>query len=112
VAFLDEGGFVAWEAETRGTLTTHPLAVGGTREALYLNGDASGGSIHAELLDADGEVIPGFSRQESVPISGRGSQLLIRWKGKPGLGDAVLQPFRLKLYLERARVYGLGCTRP
>ena len=67
VALLDEGGFVAWEAETRGTLTTHPLAVGGKREALYVNGDASGGSIRAELLNVDGEVIPGFSRQESVP---------------------------------------------
>ena len=111
VAFLDRGGFVAWEAEARGTLTTHPLAVGGSRETLYVNGDASGGSIRAELLDTDGEVIPGFSRQESLPISGRGPRLLVRWKGKPDLVDAVLRPFRLKLYLERARVYGIGCAR-
>ncbi len=112
VAFLDQGGFVAWEAATRGTLTTHPLAVGGSRETLYVSGDASGGSIRAELLDADGKVIPGFSRQESVPISGKGPRLLLRWKGRPSLGDAVLKPFRLKLYLERARVYGIGCSRP
>ena len=112
VAFLDQGGFVAWEAATRGTLTTHPLAVGGNRETLYVNGDAAGGSIRAELLDSDGEVVRGYSRQESVPIIGKGSKLLVRWREKPSLGDAVLKPFRLKLYLERARVYGLGSTRP
>ncbi len=112
VAFLDEGGFVAWEAETQGTLTTRPLGVVGKRSTFYLMSDASGGSIRSELLNPDGEVIPGFSKGASIPITAKGSKLLVQWEGKPALGDAALQPLRLKLYLDRARVYGIGSARP
>src|SRR5678816_2043366 len=59
VAFLRQGGFVGRRAAGEGTLTTHLLRVNSPRSVFYLDADARGGSIRAELIDAAGQVVPG-----------------------------------------------------
>ena len=53
----------------QGEFTTHPLVLEGSR--LVLNAHTlAGGSIRAELQDAEGNVFPGLSLGDSVPFSG------------------------------------------
>ena len=106
VAFLHEGGFVGRRAKGRGTLTTHPLRVADARRGLTLNADAAGGSIRAELLTTDGSVIPGFSRAEFRVITGKGADLPLEWEGKEVRSALMKGDVRLRLYLDKATVYG------
>ena len=108
VAFLPEGAFAGWRADTEGILVTHLLARESGTEPFYLNADAEGGAIEAELIDAAGKVVPGFSRHDARPITGKGSELRIFWKGKL----TRMGPVRLKLYLRHATVYGFRARRP
>jgi hypothetical protein len=107
VAFLPEGGFAGWRADEEGTLVTRPLVRELGTEDFFLNADASGGSIQAELLDSSGTVLKDFSRQDCKPITTKGSELRITWKGRP----ERVGPVRLKLYITRATVYGFKCKR-
>lgn len=106
VAFLHEGGFVGRRAEGRGTLTTHPLRVADARRGLTLNADAANGSIHAELLTPDGEVIPGFSRDDFEVLTAKGADLPLKWNGQEVRAAPMKGNVRLRLYLDRATVYG------
>ena len=114
VAFFDRGGFVGRRAIEGGYLITHPLRVSDDRSRFSLLADVSpGGSITAELLDADGAVIDGFSRQDAEPIEGKGDALEIVWRGAGELSRHLRErAVRLKLYLEQATVYGLRARRP
>ncbi len=114
VALLDRGGFVGRRAEEPGYLITHPLRVSDDRSRFYLLADVSpGGSIVAELLDEDGVVIDGFSREDADAIEGEGDALEICWRGEEDLKKQMREgAVRLKLYLEKATVYGFRVRRP
>ena len=112
IALLDESGFVGWHAEGEGKLITHPLRVRDDHSVFYLNAHAGGGVIQAELLDEEGRVLPGFSRQECKAITGAGSELPLVWSGQEALKAHLRSgPVRLKLYLRKATAYGFSCRR-
>ena len=57
------------------------------------------------------EFFSGFSRADCEPITTAGSKIRVKWAG-----DAELENYlragtvRLKLYLEKATVYGFHCV--
>ena len=113
VAFLRQGGFVGRRAVGEGTLTTHLLRVNSARSVFYLDADARGGAIRAELIDAAGQVVPGFSRTDSAEVAGDGTRQLLRWRETASLTDVIRKgPVRLKLYLRAATVYGFEAGSP
>ena len=113
VALLDQGAFLGWKAESEGTLLTHRLRVRSDSSLFHLNADAEEGSIQAELLDDSGQVLKGFSRDDCETITGVGHELTVRWKGQNDLKDHLRRgTVRLKLYLNKATVYGFKCLRP
>jgi hypothetical protein len=107
VALMQEGAFVGWRAGPAGSLTTPLLHTEHPSDAFFLNADAAGGSIEAELCDAAGSPLRGFSRSEAVPVRSAGPSLPLRWKASPARIGAV----RLKLHLREATVYGFQCRR-
>ena len=112
VALLDQGAFLGWRADSEGTLLTHRLRVRDDRSLFQLSADARNGKIHAELLDDSGQVLEGFSRDDCEPITGSGDKLTVRWKGQEDLKEHLRRgTVRLKLYLEKATVYGFKCRR-
>ena len=114
VAFLPEFSFVGLRAAGEGTIVTQPLRLfyDDNDRAICLIADAAGGSIQAEVLDAKGGVISGFSRELSRPVTGKGSLLALEWNTKTPPNQAFRKgPIRLKLYLNKATVYGLGARR-
>jgi hypothetical protein len=51
--------------------------------ALYVNANASRGSLRVEVLDTSGAIIPGYSRAECLPVDGDGVRLQVRWEKQP-----------------------------
>lgn len=62
-----------------GAITTKPIVFDGNR--LVINADAEGGSLEVELLDADGEPLPGFERDRSRVFSGDSVSHEVTWDG-------------------------------
>ncbi len=110
--------FVSREAsgETAGTLRTVPLHVrAGKGSQFVLNADASKGKIRVRVLDAKGDVIPGFSYDDCAPVAGDGLALPVGWKikvgddMKPGLIDLTRlhdQTVRLEFEITNAKLFG------
>ena len=87
----------------QGEFTTHPLVLDGSR--LVLNAHTlAGGSIRAELQDAEGNVFPDLSLEDSVPFSGDEVGAELCWK-ESGLEEAFRRVVRIRVVLDRARLY-------
>tara|TARA_B110000037_G_scaffold148532_1_gene167779 strand:+ start:639 stop:1337 length:699 start_codon:yes stop_codon:yes gene_type:complete len=87
-----------------GTITTKPFVLeGGT---LQVNVDAGDGRFYAEILDAEGNPIPGFTVNEAR-IFGGVDQLRLEpwWKGQKDLSTLEGKTIRLKFYLLNAKLY-------
>jgi hypothetical protein len=87
-----------------GTITTKSFVLEG--ETLQVNVDAGDGRFYAEILDADGNPIPGFTVNEAR-IFGGVDQLRLEpwWKGQKDLTSLKGKTIRLKFYLNNAKLY-------
>ena len=113
LATYQQGAFAGWRARTEGTLTTR-LLLGKDREpGLLLNAEAEGGEIRAELLDAEGRPILGYTREDCRPLTGNGHQQEVVWEGRENLAPVVAQgAFSIRLYLKQATIYGFRVISP
>ncbi len=84
------------------TLTTRPLRFSGRH--LFINAQADG-DIRVEVLDEGGRVIPAFAADRSLPVTGDGTRVPVRWAGGASLADVAGQPVRFRFTLTRARLY-------
>jgi hypothetical protein len=93
-----------------GTPIIRPVQVCYIQDLLYLNAEAAGGSVHAELLDGEGRVIPGFSPSKSRPLGADDAMQLLACDKDPD-GEEVFKrgALRVILYLQHATVYGIRC---
>jgi hypothetical protein len=67
------------------------------------------GSVTAELLGADGSVLPGFERSSCVPLYGDHASTALAWRGAP---RAAAGELRVRFFLLRARLYGFTVLPP
>ncbi len=86
-----------------GEVVSKPVVVLGAR--LGVNLRAPGGELRAELRDAGGKPIPGFTFSDSVPVTGDGLALPVRWRGGAGLGRISGTPVCLAFRLRNAALY-------
>ncbi len=88
-----------------GVMTTKPIRCPGGDLALNYSTSAAGQAC-VEVLDVRGQVIPGFSREECVPMIGDEIEGTVRWKEKT---PASLngQTIRLRFHLQDADLYAL-----
>jgi len=70
---------------------------------LEVNADATGGRVTVEVLDAEGQVQPGLSSAQCVPILDDGLGHPVRWKGRDP--PRIQQPFRLRILLKNAKLF-------
>lgn len=86
-----------------GQVTLKPLDFSSCA-GITLNADASAGEIRVELLDAGGYRLPGFTRDDSVPIAGDSLRHPVRWTARGGLprGEAML-----RIHLKRAELFAV-----
>ena len=96
-------GFVSVRAgREEGLLTTWPLRFDGGE--LWINADASRGSLQVEVLDLFGKPVPGFSREDCRVLREDQVRWRIQWSGGPSL-QSLAQPIRLRFILKSADLY-------
>ncbi|WP_157553247.1 hypothetical protein [Jiangella gansuensis] len=97
-------GWVSMRAGSQiGTLTTKELSVSG--DSLYVNAElAAGGSLRAEILDAHGDPIPGFTVAESNPVTGDQLKAELTWDGADfaAIGNQLI---KIRFHLSDGHLY-------
>lgn len=107
LATLRRDGFVSMRAaKQEGVLLTEKVSFDG--RYLFVNCDVKRkkGRLLVEILDADGQVIPGYSRNECLGMRQTDStKQRIMWKNKKDVSDLVGRSVRFKFYLSDGDLY-------
>ena len=104
LAVLRRDGFASMDAgSAEGTLTTRPLRFGGKH--LFVNVDADGGQLRAEVLDHQDRVIEPFSRNNCPPISADETRVAVRWNGADDLSALSGKPVKFRFILRGGSLY-------
>lgn len=101
LAKLRRDGFASMEGT--GELLTKPLHFSG--EYLFVNADAHDGSVSAELVDKEGNVVEGFSAADSRLASFDSTKRRIVWKNRDRLDVRKFSGHRLRFKVENAALY-------
>ncbi|UCD30021.1 MAG: hypothetical protein JSV03_05975 [Planctomycetota bacterium] len=103
LATLRKDGFASLDAgSTIGTVTTKRLT--GTGGPLHVNYDATGGWLKVEVLDEDGNVLPGYSESECDLLQGDSVDQVVTWGVQTEL-PAGTEPLRLQFVMQDASIY-------
>lgn len=96
-------GFVSMDARETlgGALLTKPFTA--SRSRLFVNANASGGSIRAEVLDSEGQPIPGLTSGECIPVAADRVEQEIRWNS--GAHIPTDRPVKIRFLLYKASLY-------
>ena len=99
-------------------MTTVPPSV--DPNALWINADATGGSLQVEIVDPFDRVVPGFGKDDCIPFSANETEYRVKWKSDPqstdgtnagGLEEKMASQarggFKVKVYLDHARLFAL-----
>ena len=89
-----------------GQITFKALDLQGRTE-LYVNANASGGAVCAEILDEDGYRVPGFDKVSCVPLNKKdATRYRFSWKEKK-LAELPPGPHHIRLHLQSSTVYAI-----
>ena len=102
-------GFASVSASYEGgQLTTKLLRAGG--DGLSLNLKADYGQVFVECLDEESRVIPGYGKEDCVPVQVDAVAAPVRWQSQPNLGSLRERSFKLRFHLHNARLYSYCCV--
>ncbi|MGH7867358.1 MAG: hypothetical protein ACREP9_06905, partial [Candidatus Dormibacteraceae bacterium] len=104
LATLRRDGFYSMDAGAEeATLTTRPVQFAGTH--MFVNVDDPDGQLLVEVLDAQGNVIAPFSKDNSVPIRINSTLEGVQWKGADLSQLASIPVKKFKFYLTNGSLY-------
>lgn len=109
LATLRLDGFASLRPESKtGSFTTRPLKVDGDR--LQINARCGGtGWVKAELLDAAGRPLPGFSMDDCKVFTGDDIRHTVKWRDNAGVAGHT-DPIRLRFALSSADLFAFQFT--
>jgi hypothetical protein len=88
-----------------GQVTLKPIDLTGVR-SLELNADAADGEVRAEILDAAGRRVRGFSREDALAFTGDSLRHALDWQGR-SITNLPSGSYMLRLHLHNATAYAL-----
>lgn len=100
LATLRRDGFASMTGS--GELTTNKLQFDG--KYFFVNAKITG-SLKVELLDENGEVISGFSKDDCNPITGDSTKKLVTWSSNQSLDSIQGKNIIVKFYLDGGDLY-------
>ena len=93
-----------------GCVTTNPFIFDGS--ALLLNAKANFfASVRVEALDQQGHPIPGYTLEESVPMTEDRVDYVVRWNNRKDISKLSGRPIKLRFYLTNSRLYSYQIRR-
>jgi hypothetical protein len=90
--------------DREGTLTTKPM-IFETGNKLVINASATRGSVAVEIVDEDGDPLPGFRKADCVAFDDDAIRHTVLWGGEPDLSQLVGRALRLRFHLKNAKLY-------
>jgi hypothetical protein len=93
----------------RGTLVTRPVRFGGRH--LFVNLDAPEGELRVEVLDRDGQVLPGYEAARCVPVRGNSTCAGVTWQNGADLAAVTDRIVRFRFQLTRGSLYAFWVSR-
>jgi len=103
LATLRKDGFASLDAgATTGTLTTKRLI--GAAGPLHVNYTTAGGWLKVEVLDENGNIVPGYSQADCTALLAGGVDQIVTWGPRTEL-PAGITPLRLRFLLQNASLY-------
>ncbi len=106
LAKLRRDGFASMDGT--GTLLTENITFSG--KYLYVNANAEGGSVKAEILDENGNVIPGYSVNDCVAVTKDTTKTQISFGEGKDLSAFAGHSVKIRFYLENAKLYSFWVT--
>lgn len=104
LATLRRDGFASLDAQAGGAeVVTRPLVNFGRH--LFVNVDAAGGELRAEVIGPDGRPLAGFELGSCRPITTDATRAAIAWAGEPALPEGIGGPIRLRFAYRSARLF-------
>lgn len=104
---LRTDGFASMRAPySGGEFLTRVLRFSGRALTLNLSTSAAG-SLRAELRDASGTPLPGYSLADCDEIAGDSIERTVTWKGSPDLSRLTGKPVRVRFAMRDADLYSL-----
>jgi len=107
---LRKDGFASLDGgDNPGEVTTKLLK--GLHGKLHVNCEAAAGLLQVQVLDANGEVVPGYRRMDCNEPRGNGVDQIVTWAEHDELpgGDA---PLRLRFLLKNVSLYSFRTDGP
>jgi hypothetical protein len=113
LATLRRDGFVSLDATAAGQeLVTRPVAF--TGRYLFVNAAPGAGTLRAEVLDTDGQVLPGYAAAQCRPVTGDHTQARLVWSDDRGeerdLESLRDRPVRFRFHLTGGSFYAFWVT--
>ena len=111
LAVLRRDGFISLDAGAEtGYVRTEPFRIPGGR--LFVNIDATGGELRAEIVTPAGSPIEGFRLADCIPVTGDRPKGEVTWQGDPELGALADQDVRLRFTLREGSLYSYWFEDP
>ena len=102
-ATLRRDGFASMDGT--GELTTKDLTVTKDVKYLFVNANTSNGSLRAEILDTNGNVLEGYSKDDCVAFTGNNCCTKLTWNGANDLSFLQGKGFRIRFVMEEGELY-------
>ena len=102
LATLRRDGFASMGTSGNGVLSTQKLKFDGAY--FFVNADVQG-SLKVELLDENGRVLSGYSKEDCIVYKGDNCKFNIQWKNEPTLSKLKDKIIKIKFYLEQGELY-------
>jgi hypothetical protein len=99
IAVLRRDGFASMEGT--GELLTRKLTVDDYKKYLFVNIDAPADSFKAEILDANGQVVEGYSMADCVAVGGDDTRLMVTWRNGKDLSFLNGTEFQIRFSMEQ-----------
>ena len=108
MAKLRRDGFASMNAdENQGSLLTEKISFNG--EYLFVNADVKG-ELKAEILNAKGKVVKGFSKDDCITFTGNSTKQSLSWKSG-NLAKLKGEPVQIKFYLTDGKLYAFWVSK-
>lgn len=88
-----------------GQITLKPMSLPAD-SILEINADADEGEVRVELLDESGYRVPGFERENALPVSTDALRAAVGWKGRED-GKIPAGRYHLRIHLRSATIYAI-----
>ena len=110
LAVLRRDGFASMDAGAEeGILFTRPLTFSGKH--LFVNIESTRGRFQAEVCQEDGKPLPGFTREDCLPISTDSTKVMVAWKDRNSLESFVGSRIRFKFYMTNSKLFAFWVSK-